>query len=198
MRLTSYLKYGISIFAIVLALTVFASASKADTMYTYTGNLLTGLTGTGGCHCDGTQITGTLILANPLPPGFTGYLFGANLPVSFTFTEGGYVFTNSNTTASDFGFITDGLGQIVAWNVDMFSGGWALYTGTGHSNVCSDPRCSVTDIRNGNGTSAFNTNNPGKWVDPPIDGVPVPEPSTIVLLAAGLIALTLRLVVRAA
>jgi hypothetical protein len=194
MRLISYSKYGISLFAILLALTVFASVGKADTTYYYTGAPFTGWTGGATCLTE-CGITGSFTVATALVPGQTGYLFGSSLPTSFSFTDGAFKFDNITTTSSDWGFVVNGLGQIAQWNLDWHIGSINMYSSTGPSAVCPSG-CTITDIRNGGGSSAFNTDSLGTWsLTPPKS---TPEPSTILLLAAGLIALTLRLIVKAA
>ena len=194
MRLTSYFKASLKVAAIIFAATLFASAGKADVTYTYTGHLFTGFTGGAACPTE-CQIAGSFTVTNPLPVSSSGYLFGSTLPTSFSFTDGAFTFNNTNTTSSDFGFITDPTGKLIGWNMDWFIGTLAMFTSTGPSAICT-AGCSVTDIRNGDGSSAFNTNTPGTWSIP---GGPtgVPEPSTMLLLAAGLAALALRSIVKA-
>jgi hypothetical protein len=192
MRLTAAVKSSVKVAALIFAFALFASVSKADTTYTYTGNLFDQFVSPAACPTE-CKITGSFTVATPLTPSSSYYF----VPASFSFTDGAYTFNQNNTTSFAFGVITNELSQIIGWNMDWSNGTVSMFSGTGPSVICTSG-CTVTDGRFlGDGLgSASVVGNPGTWSTP---GGPtgVPEPSTIVLLAAGLMVLTLRLLVKA-
>ena len=173
---------------LLLAALPFTSA-LADTTYTYTGNQFNTFGGDAACPTE-CNIYGSFTISAPLGPNFDGYF----TPDSFSFTDGLVTITQANATKSDFGFITNALGEITAWNLDFINAETSMYVGTGPSLICP-VNCSVTD-----GSFAPSSldvinyadivNDPGVWtVSASTAPVPTPEPSSIALFGSGTLGL---------
>jgi hypothetical protein len=101
-------------FAILIAATVSLSAlgaasASASTVYTYTGNDFTSVTGS---YTTTDMVTGRIDLATALGDNFGP---GAISPVSFSFSDGVQTLTNTNSTISSNVFETNSAGTIVQW-----------------------------------------------------------------------------------
>ena len=112
-----------SLFAIGLAPVAIAQ----NTTYVYSGKPFTGCP-SGGCSPGATKITGSFTVAEPLPKGLGGQGTSFPLqvrifPVSFSFTDGINIFTNTNAFQCSicpfFEVTTDLEGQINTWSVTI-------------------------------------------------------------------------------
>jgi hypothetical protein len=157
----------------------FVPTAKADSVtYSYVGNAFNQSGGSFACFpvCG---ITGSFTVAAPLTPN-ASFNF---VPLSFNFTDGLTMFTASNVTRSDFGVVTNSLGQIIGWNMDWITPGALMFSGT------NPPTCVGCSVLDGsfypNIGFAEILNSPGKWTGP----TAVPEPSSFVMLCTGLLGL---------
>jgi hypothetical protein len=169
-------------FGVVLgALALLAVVGKADTVYTYTGNPFNQFFGaTCPPECN---ISGSFTVSTPLAPNLTSlFIFTPN---SFSFTDGIVTITQANATASAFEVITDSLGNITGWNNEYFSGNFLMFSSTNPPGCVG---CSITDqsgVQPNVRFAAIN-NSAGTWS---FVTTPVPEPSSVLLLGTGLLAL---------
>lgn len=171
---------------VVFAIVLFASPSKADTIYTYTGNPFTDFFNTA---CPPTcNMSGFFTLSSPLAPNTVVFNL---IPDSFSFTDGSVTITDTNATVSPFGsgqfsdfwVTTNSLGNIVVWNTQFFSGPNFMFSGT------NPPGCVGCGVIDTSGAfvntvvgSAFVNDNPGTW-----SVTPVPEPGSVLFITTGLL-----------
>ncbi len=167
----------------------------AETIYTYTGNDFTTVTGTGLTTSD--SVTGSFALASPLGINLNGGNLAASA-LSFSFTDGPDTITNSTpgvnacNCSPTIDIWTDGSGNIINWDVgltvgnlgsetiltqDYFAG---IFTGT----VIRDSG----NLDSSGDNTAENLNDAGTWTTS--NASAVPEPGSLWLLGAGLAALT--------
>lgn len=168
--------------SVFLFATLFVPAlAKADTTYTYTGNLYT--YNSIGCPsvC---EITAVLDLSSALSPNMPLTYVSPNF---FSITDGSVMESSTTTFSlyenSSFELSTDSLGNISTWDV---SGTVCCLNGQYYG-------IETRNIPGGYGVidqtqtydlgEAFNLGNPGAWA------VSTPEPSSVVLLLTGLIVL---------
>jgi hypothetical protein len=167
-----------------LLLTVLLPNARADSVYTYTGNPFTTTT---GCPplC---EVTGSFDVATPLAPNLN--LATVN-PVSFDLSAG----TISLTSGSDSLIVsTNSSGNIILWS-------WQVIGPANGEQARILTQSSVTagftfdDVRFGTNPAPFVGpivgevfNSPGSWASGTV-GTAMPEPSSLSLLAAGLIGL---------
>lgn len=172
---------------------------RADTVYTYAGNTFTQSAGTDTCppQC---SITGNFTLAAPLPANDTVWYPTVLSTLSFDFTDGSNVWTNLNSTVSQFSVETNAAGNIVEWDIIMTNtSGASLYTafvpdafsvnnGLFIEEVGYSPNGEVgifDSTSMGAANYADNGSDPGgTWTT-----TTVPETSSSLLLAAGLLGL---------
>jgi hypothetical protein len=156
-----------------------APSARADSFtYSYVGNAYNQFGGTFACPpvCG---ITGSFTVAAPLTPNANYYF----TPLSFSFTDGLTVFTPTSVTKSDFGVVTNLLGQIIGWNMDWQIPTDEMFSGTNPPGCVG---CRVVDGSfDGNIAFAEINDTPGKWSA----SSSVPEPSSIVMLCTGLLGL---------
>jgi hypothetical protein len=132
-------------------------------------------------------IDGTLTLADPLPADFSGLVD----PTSFSFSvgPGGPTFDetttiNDGTAPEGFLFLTDDSGVIYAWSIDLPNAAGNLLTtdlAGDMYQVSRDPGPSQAALNGDHGTWTVSTSQA-----PPAE---TPEPSTVWLLAGGLLSL---------
>jgi hypothetical protein len=111
--------------AMVLALASH-STTKADTIYTYTGNNYTTIedpTLPAGSYTTSMRLTGSFTLANSLPGGLTNETIKNGLTgivLDYSFTDGRNTFTAANSGAgASFLVSTDATGAITDWTIQV-------------------------------------------------------------------------------
>jgi hypothetical protein len=177
MKMWSLLKPACLVIGLVAALALFASPSRADTIYTYTGAPFTSFFDT---TCPPTcSITGHFTVTAPLGSGISG--LPNFTPESFSFTDGVTTWTNLNSTFYvQFEVDTNTSGAISAWDINLIgpgSGGglFTYYVGPG----------TLQEGTNVDTYEAFATDGglPGTWTQ----ASSVPEPSSFSLLCLGML-----------
>jgi hypothetical protein len=189
-----------------LVMAAFSSSSMAMFIYTYTGNPFTTFFNTGSppARHDATDaITGFVAFTAPLGPNLDAQYVS---PASFHFTDG--VHTYNSVDSSIMFFSTDPLGHITEWNIlksdvseDPSPDGtlWPFessFAPSQHLDVFDRADISTCETatdrcKAGEGASTgIVFNAPGRWVES------VPEPTTLSLLAGGLLASLLYRVMR--
>jgi hypothetical protein len=170
---------------LVLGLSPPASAS---TIYTYTGNPFTTITGvpifiTGTSYTTQDSVSGAFTLATPLAPDHTDITPAV---LGWTLTDGVQILGSDNPGDSlkEFKLTTDSLARITFWQVL----GVTTFLDSSYVGTFNEPPSVVGDeggfagiIVNGYGAS--NAGMPGRWAT-------VPEPTTSTLLATGVLALS--------
>ena len=171
--------------SLLLALVLLAMAPAAvlaDTTYSYVGTPFNGFHLTA---CPPTcRITGSFTVADPLAPNLMGVNTNAFVPLSFSFTDGTTTWTPLDTADSGFGVNTDSSGHITFYSIfaDLLGGGdiSIYYEGTGFTTqlfASNNIYSAFYDARDLSG---------GTWTE---STTTAPEPSSLLLLGAGLFAL---------
>lgn len=181
----------------VLGLVALCSpAARADTVYSYTGNPYTFCEGSymssssfGTCNASyaisltfDTTLTGTVLDNLTLSHGFVGNL--TPYISTFSITDGGGVSINQNNSGGNFYFdvATDANGNIMAWTIEAsISTGFHEDFGA-DTNVNAD-FSSIGGVNDSNFADGTINGTPGTWTPP----IPSPEPSSLLLLATGLL-----------
>jgi hypothetical protein len=163
-----------SLFAILIA-----TPTRADTIYTYTGNPFNEFRGAAACPplC---SISGSFTVEQPLPSNFL--LLAPLPPLSFSFTNGSTTITQSDPH-DEFFVGTDSHGDISSWVFLLVSQGVAdIFTTTfgTATHIPADFTCQGNPC---SGFAAVN-DNPGAW-----SVSTVPEPSSLILLGTGVLSL---------
>lgn len=164
---------------VLLVAVICAPIVKGDTIttYTYTGNVYTEATGAFTLSED---VSGFFTESTPLAANLSETLISA--PTTFSFSDGPDTFTQSSNLSAEHFFIgTDENGNIDSWEIVLQTGSPAdeLTTSQNGDEVCEFD-C---------GTFADNDDNPGgSWTTTSIS---TPEPASILLMPAGLLALAL-------
>ena len=154
----------------ILALALLAGTASADQTWVYTGNAVGSPANPEGNTANGFAINGTVTFAAPL--------VDLNQPdpvLSFSFTQGGFTFNNSNSTLNIAPFDFAQTVPFLDWFFSISdANGLQMYS------IRYDIGESV-DV----GPAGAEQGNPGTWADP------VPEPGTFALLGLGLALISL-------
>ncbi len=156
---------------------LFLSASLvawADTTYTYTGNDFTTAVSP---FTTSDSVSGSFTVASPFGDDSTYDNF---TPISFSFTDGQQAVTNLNASTQSFDVSTNASGEVDQWNLTVFDSTSFITTQSYASGKVTDFG-GLADI--GYGT---NSNTPGTWM---MQTSVTPEPSSLLLLATGLLGL---------
>jgi len=192
---------AVALFVCSLLLT--GSASRADAVYTYTGQPFTTCNSYTGVYpppCSQYSITGSFTVLTPLSANLN---YAAISPSSYSFTDNNPFLESLNqttTTSTIFKVWTNASGDITNWRIvlidDAFtSGNWYYYIGTLSYLGNIDPETGRTSNPDDFSFLYPNTesnplgygyilDSPGAW-----PSATTPEPSTLPLLATGLLSL---------
>ena len=183
-------------------------ASHAIAIYEYEGNNFTIIEDSPlleGSYTTEMSVSGSITLASPLPPSTVGEHVGLfSTVLAWSFTDGRGVLNESNSEWSVAGFSTDSTGNILEWDF-FFDTGVQSEVGTSPQRhgieIANLPGIHVTE---GGGMEIYSCSpqNPtscsvagtdvGGVLDDSSTWNLVPEPSTALLLAAGLAGLATR------
>jgi hypothetical protein len=199
MNLRAKLVCSIGLLA-VLSLMLPGSLRADSYTYTYTGNPF----GYNGSVYPLTGVSGSFTLASPLAPGTTTDPHGA--VIDFSFTDGQSIFDLANFVSAPpaypdgpqnaFSVTTDAGGQIIAWDIVVYSG---LYPTGGWIFTCNEGAACNTGLSQDGvndwdldynadlgGGGVYGSYSQGSWVN---SSVSTPEPSSLLLIAVGLLGL---------
>ena len=169
-----------SIAGSLLLVVGFAQGAAASVIYGYTGNPFTNV---GGAYTTSDFVTIDLVLSAPLPANLSDPNGTAWLPLleSFSFSDGVQTLSSQggSTLLNNLIFSTDADSLPTLWNLRADTNGNAPFILSSHT--LGD----MADIAQTLNESAFVMGSPGPWTL-------TPEPSTALLLAAGLTALAVR------
>lgn len=162
----------------LLALLLFAVTASADTVLTYTGNASSdpiiqswgpAFQNPCGCALDGTVTLAAII------PSMNGADAHDVTPLSYSFSVNGLTFTQNNSTASFLFTIING--QVDFWHIQGSTPGGQYFLSYSYDLF------EATDSAPG----MYEQGNRGIWT-----AVTTPEPGTLELLGAGLLAVLAR------
>jgi len=167
-----------------------AASARADAIYTYTGNPFTSCSG----PCSG-ALSGSLTLAQALAANSTTSVQFQAVPgyanvLSWSFTDGSFVWKPSNSGSGFVATFTTGAsGQILQWTLN---GGTATVGSNTFQWQSSNVGCAIhmltcEDLSTVNSTIFAKSTLPGSWTMT----TTASEPSSMLLLALGLVALAM-------
>jgi hypothetical protein len=173
-------------FALACLLAWTTSPATADVIYQYTGNPFTTVASP---YTTSDFISGTIELSSILPPNLNQASIQVN---AFSFSDGVQTLTSATLgSPTDSLVSTDGSGAIVAFWEFVFGGSNPEASSIQTLNAFPGMQGPVTKDEGRLGNLAMgepigaNTNSPGVWTL-------VPEPSTTLLLASGVVCLAVR------
>ena len=176
-------RFAIGLLALAaLGFVVARPAFANPVTYTYTGNLFTQFHFTFCNDLGGTcSISGSFTVSSALGDNFSGGV----APTSFAFTDGDNVITSTDVTLNyaSFYVATNGSGAITSWAIslaDCIDGGCLDLDTENDSTLVEDLTFQFPDP-----TYAENFGDPGTWSE----SAATPEPSSLLLLATGLLGL---------
>jgi PEP-CTERM motif len=157
-----------------------APSARADTTYTYAGEPFTSFRGVCG-NC--LEIFGSFTVPELLGAGLSSALI---TPMSFSFSDIQNTLTDTNTRQGSFTISTDARGNIISWDILLLEslGSDSLFLGTENDSFAVndfDELASSVLLH-----EASNTGSPGTWTMSTASSA-VPEPSSLLLLATGLL-----------
>jgi hypothetical protein len=155
----------------------YAPPASGNTIYTYTGNPFTIFAPPLPAGVSG--ITGSFTLSNPLGANNNGAA-AFFTPLSFSFSDGATVLTQTNTASAVFEVHTDATGAISFWQINLSAPGVDLATVNTGSRSTEDRA-----LYTGGTTWGRNQQSPGTWTSS--TAAVVPEPSSLILLSSGLL-----------
>jgi hypothetical protein len=172
------------------AIVLFCSTAAADTMYTYTGNHYTSIEGPAPPWTLSDSIHGYFVVADPLEPQFASLRYplepGFVVPLAFSFTDGVFTFTQTNSGFSLFAEI-DASGNIIGWSMGLSDEGVIVNS---CAVLCDTlPRDDTFIIVDGSRAVADNVM--GTWTR--TQTAPIPEPSTLLMFGTAAVGLVARL-----
>lgn len=175
---------------LALGLVAFASASRADVVYSYTGPAFNSFVGVYGCApiC---RITGTITLPSALPANQPALPIS---PSTYRFTDGNQVFDPTTVQqVVSFQVGTDATGRPSSWDITLKTNTSALglparAMSTTHGGFERDitTQDAIQDVQPGGNASCSNC-TPGVW-SPATAVSSFPHPSGLILLVVGSIA----------
>jgi hypothetical protein len=166
-----------------------AAPAKADSTETYTGNPYTTIAVPSSGYTTANSITATLTFKNPLPADASlAYGYGgigtptATDPLeAFVISDGAATFNLSD--GLNIFLVTGSGGQIVAWFVGGCGSPCSSAINIDTQFGLPSPFTNDGSTQGSYGTAlAYNTDDPGKWTS-------VPEPSSLLMLGAGILGL---------
>ena len=173
-------------FALACLLAWITSPATADVIYQYTGNPFTTVTSP---YTTSDFVSGTIQLSSILPPNLNQASIQVN---AFRFSDGIQTLTSANLgLPTDSLVSTDGSGAVVGFWEFVFGGRNPEAPTIQTLNAFPGMQGPVTQDEGRLGNLAMgepigaNTNSPGVWTL-------VPEPSTALLLASGVVGLAVR------
>jgi hypothetical protein len=174
--------------AISLLVLGLGAPAQADETYTYTGNPFTTFSGTAACSpvC---SLSGSFTISSALGDNFAPAFLTLE---SFSFTDGGFTFTPTNTAAGIQGIKvgTNSTGQINVWEIDLATasvgGIYKGIYGTIQTGFIFDESYVYDQNTSSYLALASNSDNPGTWTASS-STASVPEPSGLILLGMGLL-----------
>jgi len=192
---------GVLVCGLLLGM-VWAPPAQADAVYTYTGNAFTdcsgayAVPGTNTCITD-PNVSGSFTVSQPLAPNLSdAYIGHFSGLVSYAYSSGPISLDNTNSS-SDIEVWTNAQGQLTEWIIDIGTDPSApneigvcagatceivTVDAPGDNDYCSTGVCDYSDYSDP--ASGSNSNQPGTWTESA--GTPVPEPSSLLLMGAGL------------
>jgi len=160
-----------------------STSALADTVYTYTGNHFT--------HADALyfttteRVSGSFTLSSPLAPNMS---LTAITPVQFSFSDGRATFTNATTLPPEFDVATDSTGNIAYWLIYLYNRDNTNDVRTFNTGELVDDAGVAYVNLQGSQYGSYVYNDPGTWTVFTTDSPsPVPEPSSLLMLASGAI-----------
>ena len=167
-----------------------AAPAKADSVESYTGNAYTTVPVAGSGYTTANLITATLTFQNPLPAdaslaygyGGLGTPTATDPLLAFSISDGSQTFNLSD--GINIFLVTGSQGQIVSWFVGACGApcSSALNIDTQFGLPGATLGADGSTQGSGGTVLAYNTDDPGKWTS-------VPEPSSLLMLGAGILGL---------